>query len=138
MENILMKELTFKEKYDALGQNAGTFEGIFITAVKTTGIDLDENPEQIMACVVGFDLNHEIGKKVFKEWLYLSQDGKSFQNNPGSHPGFMTHRHDQSVLSAILHKYKVKLLPYGHLIYEAHEKDGFEGRTAYFLNKGIK
>ena len=33
-----MKELTFKEKYDALGQSGGTFEGIFITAVKTTGI----------------------------------------------------------------------------------------------------
>jgi len=33
-----MAELTFQEKYDAIGKQDTSFEGIFITAVKTTGI----------------------------------------------------------------------------------------------------
>ncbi len=33
-----MSELTFQEKYDAIGKQDTFFEGIFITAVKTTGI----------------------------------------------------------------------------------------------------
>jgi len=108
------------------------------TAIRTTGVDMDEHPEQIMACVVGFDLNHPKGKEIFDEWFRLSQDGKSFQNNPSDNPRFIAHRHDQAILSALLHIHKIPLLPYGNLIYEAHEDGGYEGKTAYFLNKGIK
>lgn len=107
-------------------------------AIETTGVDMSEHPEQIMACVVGFDLEHPKGKEIFDEWFRLSRDGKSFQNNPSNNPRFVAHRHDQAVLSALLHIHKVKLLPYGNLIYEAHEKDGFENRVAFFLNKAIK
>lgn len=107
-------------------------------AVQTTGIDLSQNPQQIMACVVGFDIDHPKGLEIFEEWFMFSRDGKSFQNNPSSYPGFIGHRHDQAILSALLHQHKIKLLPYGNLIYEAHYPDGYEGRTPYFLNKGIK
>lgn len=106
-------------------------------ALRNTGIDLAGNPQQIMACVVGFDISHKVGKSVFDEWLELSMDGESFLDGHGSHEGFINHRHDQACLSAILHRRKIKLLPYGNLIYEAHEETGFEGRTPYFLNKGI-
>jgi len=107
-------------------------------AIETTGVDMDEHPEQIMACVVGFDLNHEKGKEIFDKWFELSQDGVSFQNNPSSNPRFIAHRHDQAVLSALLHIHKIPLLPYGNLIYEAHETTGFENRVAFFINKAIK
>ncbi len=33
-----MKKLTFRQKYDAIGRKDSLYEGIFITAVKTTGI----------------------------------------------------------------------------------------------------
>jgi AraC family transcriptional regulator of adaptative response/methylated-DNA-[protein]-cysteine methyltransferase len=33
-----VKELTFRQKYDAIGRNGSFYEGIFITVVKTTGI----------------------------------------------------------------------------------------------------
>ena len=33
-----MKELTFQEKYNAIGRKDALYEGVFITAVKTTGI----------------------------------------------------------------------------------------------------
>lgn len=35
---MLKNELTFEEKYDAVGRRDSAFEGVFITAVKTTGI----------------------------------------------------------------------------------------------------
>ncbi|MBN2070461.1 MAG: methylated-DNA--[protein]-cysteine S-methyltransferase [Candidatus Krumholzibacteriota bacterium] len=34
----MTKNLTFQEKYDAIGRKESTYEGIFFTAVKTTGI----------------------------------------------------------------------------------------------------
>lgn len=34
----MMKKLTFQEKYNAIGKKDSSYEGIFITAVKTTGI----------------------------------------------------------------------------------------------------
>ena len=105
-------------------------------AVQTTGIDLSENPYEIMACVMGFDLEHPKGREIFNKWLELSQDGKSFEDNGSTRQGFRAHRHDQAVLSALLWKEKIKLLPYGNLVYEAH-KDGVDGKKIYFMNKGL-
>ena len=105
-------------------------------AIETTGIDLKQDPYQIMACVVGFDLDHPLGKKIFDKWLALSQDGVSFQNNPCANPN-NKHRHDQAVLSALLWQEKVSLLSYGSLVYETHYPQGYEGKTPYFLNKAI-
>ena len=34
----MMKKLTFQEKYEVIGRKDTFYEGIFITAVKTTGI----------------------------------------------------------------------------------------------------
>ena len=33
-----MKKLTFQEKYNAIGRKDSFYEGVFVTAVKTTGI----------------------------------------------------------------------------------------------------
>ena len=33
-----MKKLTFQDKYNAVGRKDSLYEGVFITAVKTTGI----------------------------------------------------------------------------------------------------
>lgn len=92
--------------------------------------------EQIMACVVGFDISNPVGKKVFDEWYLLAEKKEAFRNHSSNRNGFVAHRHDQACLSALLWKNKVKMLPYGNLVYEAH-KDGYEGRKPYFLNKAI-
>jgi hypothetical protein len=105
-------------------------------AIANTGVSLSKVTYQIMACALGFDLSHPMGKKVFKEWLALSRDGESFQNNPCLNPNYH-HRHDQACLSALLWKIPFKLLPYGYLVYEAHS-DGYEGRPIYLMNKGIE
>ena len=105
-------------------------------AVKNTGVNLSENPQQIMACVVGFDLENEQGKRIFDKWFALAQDGESFQNNPSTINGFVAHRHDQAILSALLHLEKIPLLPYGSLVYEAHAQ-GYDGHVPFFINKGV-
>jgi methylphosphotriester-DNA--protein-cysteine methyltransferase len=38
MKISLMKKITFQEKYDAIGRRDSFYEGVFVTAVKTTGI----------------------------------------------------------------------------------------------------
>ena len=106
-------------------------------AANNIGIDLTENPYQIMACVVGFDLDTEKGKRIFDKWLALSEDGESFQNNAVNHPGGVAHRHDQACLSALLWQEKHKLLPYGTLIYEAHENNKEYGNEYFFVNRAI-
>jgi hypothetical protein len=105
-------------------------------AIMNTGVNINDNPAQIMACVVGFDLEHPMGKKIFNEWMQLANDGSSFQENGSIRPEFIAHRHDQACLSALLHINDVKLLPYGNLVYEAHE-NGYDDKIAYFINRGI-
>lgn len=118
-----------------LGHNVSKW--ISDKAVKNIGLNLSEDPYQIMACVVGFDLDNKIGKKIFDKWIGLSEDGESFQNNPSTHEGFIAHRHDQACLSGLLWKEKIKLLPYGSLVYQPHDIDHKFGKDFYFVNKAI-
>ncbi len=67
--------------------------------------------EQIMACCIMFDFDNPITKIVFDEWIECSRNG-AFLNK-----GFNNHRHDQACLSAIMHKHKVPIQPYGALCY---------------------
>lgn len=107
-------------------------------AVESTGIQLNENPYQIMACVVGFDLDHPAGLELFNKWFELAQDGKSFQNNGSFRHEFKTHRHDQAVLSALLWKMNGNLLPYGRLVYQPHDTNGeYPEEKIYFVNKAV-
>ena len=98
-----------------------------------------ETIPQIMACVIVFQMNTPIGVQIFNEWLAASQDGVSFQNGYESkREGFIKHRHDQAVLSGILWKHGIPLLPYGNLVYEPHDKTGEYGNFFYFVNRGIQ
>ena len=99
--------------------------------------ELEQIP-QVMACVIIFDFTNPIGEQVFSEWLAASQDGVSFQNGYESkRERFVKHRHDQAVLSGLLWKHGIELLPYGNLVYEPHDKTGEYGNFFYFVNRGI-
>jgi hypothetical protein len=95
------------------------------------------NIPQIMACCIVFDVSNEIGRKVFIDWSLLSKDGACFQNYPSKREGFVVHRHDQAVLSGLLWKYKIPLLPYGKLVYPPHDSNFEYGDDIYFVNKGV-
>lgn len=97
-----------------------------------------ENVEQIMACVVGFDITNEKGKQIFEKWYEAAKNGAAFKDNPSKRKGFIAHRHDQSVLSVLLHQNNVPMLPYGNLIYEPHDTNFEYGKDFYFINKAIE
>ena len=94
--------------------------------------------KQIMACVICFDLSNPVGYSIFNKWIAASRDGVSFQNYGSNREGFKAHRHDQAVLSMILYKEGIPLLPYGKLVYEPHDTDHSFGDDFEFINKGIK
>lgn len=104
------------------------------TALETLGIKDPSGIKQIMGCMVIFDLNNATGKVIFEDWIGLSMDGVSFQDNGSNREGFRAHRHDQAVLSGLLHLYDVPILPYGQLCYaeKQHEFD-----NVIFINKGL-
>lgn len=90
---------------------------------------------QIMACVIGFDFTKSKARDIFDEWVIRATDGISFADKGSAREGFKAHRHDQAVLSALLWKYKVPLLPYGKLVY--HDETKEYGSDIYFVNKGM-
>lgn len=93
---------------------------------------------QIMACVIIFDFTNPKGKEIFQKWKQHSQDGVSFQNGYGSErPEFIAHRHDQAILSYIVHKEGIPMNPYGELCYPPHHVTKEYGSDIYFLNKGV-
>lgn len=92
------------------------------------------NMKQIMACVIIFDFENPKANAIFDEWVLKSH---LFKNGESSREGFMAHRHDQAILSAILHKYNVPLIEYGALVYPPHHETKEYGDNIYFLNKGI-
>jgi hypothetical protein len=98
--------------------------------------DLEQIP-QIMACCVVFDFENKNGQDVFKRWLEASTDGVSFQNYGSKRDGFITHKHDQAVLSILLWKAGIPLLPYGKLVYHPHNETGEYGFNYEFINKGL-
>lgn len=93
---------------------------------------------QIMACVLMFDFSHPIAVEIFDEWLEHGKNGVSFQNNGSTREGFKAHRHDQAILSGILHRRGINPQPYGDLVYEPNDTDLKFGNNFSFVNKGIK
>lgn len=93
--------------------------------------------EQIMACCITFNFANETGKRIFDDWYKASRDGVSFQNYGSTREGFIAHRHDQAVLSMLLYKYHIPLLPYGKLVYQPHDTDFAYGNEFEFINKGV-
>lgn len=92
---------------------------------------------QIMACCILFDFTNPKGGEAFEMWMTASRDGLSFQNYESEREGFVTHKHDQAVLSLILWKLKIPLMDYGYLVYHPHNETKEYGNNFEFINKGI-
>lgn len=100
--------------------------------VDKLSIDVQE-AKQIMGCVVGFNLHNDLARHCFSTWLTMAIDGHSFKDNERSNrDGFIHTRHDQSCLSAIMHKLQLPILPYGLVAYSENRTD-----ESIFVNTGI-
>jgi hypothetical protein len=93
--------------------------------------------EQIMACVLCFDLDNPMGLQIFNEWYAAAYSGVSFQDYGSDRIGYKGHRHDQAILSVLCYKYNIPMLPYGWLVYQPHDSTGEFGRHYEWINKGV-
>jgi hypothetical protein len=87
---------------------------------------------QIMACCIVFDFDHPATKPIFDKWI----DGafnNCFHHNESKNPHYVSSRHDQSLLSAIMNLNGVKVQPYGGLAYRE-----FMPVAPFFINWGVK
>jgi hypothetical protein len=108
-----------------------------VTALKITEAQL-ETMEQCMACVMIFDIENQIGEKLFYDWMDKCRDGVSFQMESGSKRlGYKGHRGDQPIISALAALAGIKLRPYGELVYQPHDIDFTYGSNFYFVNKCV-
>jgi len=84
---------------------------------------------------LGFDFTKDKACEVFEEICAHSMNG-SFEDGGSRRTGFVAHRHDQAVISVILWKHKIKLLPYGEIVSSVHAKEPFEYGKNYKLIYG--
>lgn len=81
---------------------------------------------------IGFDFTNTISIKLFEELLYQSEIG-SFNEGMSSREGFVAHRHDQAVMSVLLYKLGIKLLPYGTIVTGQHAQEPYEYGKDYYI-----
>lgn len=95
-----------------------------------TDEDLFEIP-QTFGGFFGIDITKESASSFIEELYYQSNAG-SYADGISSRNGFIAHRHDQAVMSVLLHSLGVKLLPYGTIVYGEHHLPPYEyGKDFY-------
>lgn len=91
--------------------------------------------EQIWGGAFMLDFNKQNVIDFFEVLKEFSVNG-SFKNAGSSRAGFVAHRHDQSVMSVLLHE-KCDMLPYGTIVCPPHDSTGEYGRDYYLLCRGL-
>lgn len=72
----------------------------------------------------------------FKNLKEYSLNG-SFKEGSSIRPGFITHRHDQAVMSVLLNDWSHTLLPYGQILCPPHDRTGEYGNDPYLVCRGL-
>jgi hypothetical protein len=90
------------------------------TAIKNLeATDINENVMQLWGGCVFWDFNKELAQEIFDEMRWHISIG-SFEDDTTDRRGFVAHRNDQAVLSWLLHKRNIPLLPYGIIAGKQH------------------
>lgn len=85
-----------------------------------------------------FALNFsKIGTSSFFNNLKEYSLNGSFKDSGSRRPGFITHRHDQAVMSVILNDWAHTLLPYGQILCPPHDRTGEYGNDPYLICRGL-
>lgn len=90
---------------------------------------------QIWGGAFALDFRKEGTKDFFERLKFFSVNG-SFLDSGSGRPGFITHRHDQSVMSVLLYG-KCDMLPYGQILCPPHDSTGEYGTDPYLICRGI-
>ena len=96
------------------------------------GIDSAKGMYQIMACCIMFDFNHPKTRGVFERWIDGAKNN-CFHHNESKNPHYISSRHDQALLSALMNIHNIPVQPYGGLAYRH-----FLPAEPYFINWGVK
>lgn len=81
------------------------------------------------------DFFSEYAQNFFEKLKEFSING-SFKESGSTRPGFIAHRHDQSVMSVLVYGY-CDLLPYGQILCPPHDKTGEYGNDPYLICRGM-
>jgi hypothetical protein len=112
--------------------------GYFGFGLKNSEGDLPEleKIEQIWGGAFMLDLTKLYAFRFFDDLKEFSTNG-SFKNGGSVRPGFIAHRHDQSVMSVLLSEYPHDMLPYGQILCPPHDRTGEYGTDPYLVCRGL-
>lgn len=68
----------------------------------------------------------------FLKWLKEFSTNGSFKDGGSQTPGFVAHRHDQAVMSVLVHE-RCDMLPYGTIVSRTHAESGEYGNDHYII-----
>lgn len=110
--------------------------------------DFIHEKSQIWGGAFMIDLTKYFARTFFERLKTFSVNG-SFNNSGSKRPEFLTHRHDQAVMSMILHggllinthrfeyDFVHDMLPYGHILCPPHDRTGEYGNDPYLVCRGL-
>lgn len=98
-------------------------------------VDIYKIP-QIWGGAFALDFNNSYVKNHFFEWLKEFSINGSFLDGPSNRTDFVTHRHDQAVMSVLLYN-KCRMLPYGQILCPPHDRTGEYGNDPYLVCRGL-
>lgn len=87
---------------------------------------------QIMACCIVFDFDHPKTMQIFEKWIQGAKEN-CFHHNESKNPHYVSSRHDQALLSALMNINGIPVQPYGGLAYRHYLPV-----EPYFINWGVK
>lgn len=90
---------------------------------------------QIWGGAFALDLTKSVACNFFEDLKVWSTNG-SFKESGSKRDGFIAHRHDQSVMSVLLH-YRNNMLPYGQILCPPHDRTGEYGNDPYLVCRGL-
>ena len=90
-----------------------------------------DNIPQIWGGAQFWDFTKPLAVEIWSEVMAFAANG-SFKDGPSRRPHFIAHRHDQAVLSVLLHN-RCRLLPYGYIKTREHIHSHEYGNNPYIL-----
>lgn len=101
------------------------------------GINLDHIKDipQIWGGAFALDFKAVMARLFFDLLKIFSVNG-SFKDGKSITPGFVAHRHDQSVMSVLLHGH-CDMLSYGQILCPPHDRTGEYGTDPYLVCRGL-
>ena len=132
--------------FDNIGYSVGDYTSDI--CLKYFAIDRNQAFEiqMVMACVMGFDFSNPKANEIFEEYLQLAKEEETYMGSwtnvnaeVSSDLRCKGHRHDQSVISLILHKHGIKPLhaQSTFFAYETHRQVMPISETVCLFSQGI-